>query len=144
MDVQILNRQRKLPLQAPKWKLKTTKILSALGCTDREVSVVFVSDRKIRELNRDFRQMDKPTDVLSFAADEGETPFPGNPVLGDVIISIETAERQSHDIGHSLDDEINRLLIHGLLHLLGYDHMQAEERKKMKAKERSLLKVIYS
>jgi len=106
------------------------------------VGVVFVSDRAIRRLNRDWRGIDKPTDVLSFAMREGEGPAGGSPSLGDVVISVDTAARQAAELGHSFDEEVERLLVHGLLHLFGYDHREAAERRRMQAMERRLLRVI--
>ncbi len=141
MEVQLLNRQRKLRLDSAQWKLKTTKILSALGLNDAELSVIFVSDKRIRSYNRDYRFIDKATDVLSFAAREGEGPDCGDE-LGDVFISTETAMRQSVEYGVTLEEEITRLLIHGVLHLAGYDHMQPEDARRMKALEKKLLKQV--
>lgn len=90
-----------------------------------EVSVSFVTDEEIHELNRTYRNVDRPTDVLSFALREGET-FEGVPdelePLGDIVVSVPTALRQATEYGHSAEREIGFLLIHGLLHLLGYDH----------------------
>lgn len=87
-----------------------------------ELSIILTDDAEIQELNRAYRSKDKPTDVLSFsqleAAEENEPVFS----LGDVIISTETADRQAKDIGHTFNDEIARLLTHGILHLYGFDH----------------------
>lgn len=114
-----------------------------MGCKNEELSVVFVSDKKIKEYNNQFRDKNTSTDVLSFSAREGDAmPHMEELPLGDVIISLETAKRQSEEIGHSLDDEITRLITHGVLHLLGYDHMESEDRKKMRAKERFVLKKL--
>lgn len=113
-----------------------TKILNVLGCPEEEVSLVLVSDRKIRDLNREYRQINRTTDVLSFSAREGDFPLPPDSPLGDVLVSVETAARQAKDIGHSFDAEVERLVIHGILHLLGYDHADSKDRRRMKAKER--------
>ncbi|MFZ0630310.1 MAG: rRNA maturation RNase YbeY [Acidobacteriaceae bacterium] len=84
-----------------------------------EVSVLLTGDARIRRLNREFRRKDKPTDVLSFPAPE----LPGDPLLaGDLAISVETAARQAEDLGHALSMEVQILILHGLLHLAGYDH----------------------
>ena len=91
-------------------------MLNALGKSDSSVTVAFVSDQKIRELNRQFRSIDKATDVLSFPTDSA------NKELGDIAISIETAIRQAKENGLTLEGEIAQLLLHGLLHLSGYDH----------------------
>lgn len=104
-------------------------IASALS--DQAIETILVDDETIRELNREHRGLDKPTDVLSFPLD----PFPGAP-LGSVIISADTAKRQAEEMGHSTEAEIAVLFLHGLLHLLGFDHecdqgeMAAEEQKR--------------
>ncbi len=95
----------------------------------------------MRELNRDYRGISKPTDVLSFSPREGEGPDRGLP-LGDVVISVETAARQAEELGHDFDREVERLLVHGLLHLLGHDHQTDADRKRMRARERRILSRI--
>lgn len=114
-------------------------LLRAFGLEDGELSVVLCDDAFITPLNRDWRGKDRPTDVLSFAQREGEEADPDDPVLGDVIISLETAARQAEERGHSLDHEARVLLVHGVLHLLGYDHEEDEEAEEMEALERDLL-----
>jgi len=116
-------------------------LLSLCGLSEAEFSILLTSDPLIRSLNREYRGIDRATDVLAFSQQEGE-PVPGNDaVLGDVVISLETARRQAEDYGASFDEEITRLLIHGLLHLLGYDHERGpEQRRKMRRKERDLLR----
>lgn len=114
-------------------------LLKAFGLEEGELSVVLCDDAFITPLNRDWRQKDRPTDVLSFAQREGEEADPDDPVLGDVIISLETAARQAEERGHSLDHEARVLLVHGVLHLLGYDHEVDEEAEEMEALERELL-----
>lgn len=98
-----------------------------------EVSVVFTDNEGIRALNREYRGRDCPTDVLSFAQDEGEKiASPGDlHLLGDIVISLEKAMEQASDYGHSLEREAGFLAAHGMLHLLGYDHQTPEEEKKM-------------
>ena len=85
--------------------------------TDKDIELILTTDEEIQKLNKEFRQKDKPTDVLSFPLEE----MPGMP-LGSIVISIDTAKRGAEEFGHSLEDEIKLLFIHGLLHLLGYDH----------------------
>ena len=107
-------------------------------------------DPSIHELNRTWRHKDKPTDVLSFSQLEGEdatSDAPGTPkglpVLGDVIISTDTAQRQADAFGHSLDSELQRLLVHGVLHLLGHDHVHGGvQARRMKAEEARLLALL--
>ena len=112
-----------------------------------EVDITIVTDEEIHALNRDYRNVDRATDVLSFALDEdgGEPELVGGPevhLLGDIIISAETAARQAEEFGHGLEREIVYLAVHGLLHLLGYDHMQEEDKAIMRAKEEEALREI--
>ena len=112
-----------------------------------EVDITIVDDEEIHQLNRDYRNVDRPTDVLSFALDEDDEDEPelmeGQPhLLGDIIISAETATRQAEEFGHGLEREIVYLAVHGLLHLLGYDHMDEEDKVIMRAKEEEALSAI--
>lgn len=108
-----------------------------------EVSVVLVDDRYIRQLNREYRDKDYATDVLSFALNEGDEPqiIDGSPenLLGDIIISLETAVRQANEYGHSLEREVAFLTVHGMLHLLGYDHEEEADRQEMRREEEFVL-----
>lgn len=117
-----------------------------------EMSFVVVDDEQIRELNRQWRGYDEATDVLSFGLserakpavdDEEPFPFPRRPGqrlhLGEVVISYPTAERQAAEHGRALEEEMRHLLIHGILHLLGYDHAEPEEEAAMRAREMALL-----
>jgi len=115
-----------------------------LGLQTQEVSITFVADRKIRELNLQYRGLDSPTDVLAFSMREGEFQEINPHLLGDVVISVETAQRQAIEAGHSLEEEIGILLIHGLLHLVGYDHMAEEDAVHMREKEHELWQQIQS
>lgn len=111
-----------------------------------EVSVSLVSDEVIHVLNKDYRGIDRPTDVLSFALDEAEEPAEvGGPdvhMLGDIIISAETAVRQGDEYGHGLNRELVYLGVHSLLHLLGYDHMNKTDKAKMREEEEKALQMI--
>lgn len=106
-----------------------------------ELSVTFVDDARILELNRDHRGKDRPTDVLSLqmVEDLATLGTVGFNVLGDIVISIETARRQADDFGHSLEREVGFLLIHGLLHLLGEDHETPDQELRMRARQRDML-----
>ena len=111
--------------------------------SDREVyvSVLLTGNEEIQRVNRDFRGKDMPTDVISFAYhdnDEGDTGI--FDTLGDIIISLERVDEQRKDYNHSFKREFYYVLTHGLLHLLGYDHMEEEEKKIMRAKEEEILK----
>ena len=115
-------------------------LLRRLDLEASELSLVVCDDAFIRPLNRDYRGKDAPTDVLSFAMQEGEAVRDDDPVLGDLVISAETAARQAAEQGHDLDAELRVLLVHGLLHLLGYDHEVDEtEAAEMRTAEAKLL-----
>lgn len=114
-----------------------------------EVSLVFVDDARIRELNREYRKKDTPTDVLSFPLYEFAAPgeLQGAEedevyLLGDVVISLDTAIRQAEEYGHSLHREVAFLFTHGLLHLLGYDHDDEEKRRVMREAEEKYLSEV--
>lgn len=114
-------------------------LLEQFGMDEGELSVVLCDDAFIHPLNLQYRGKDKPTDVLSFSQREGEEADEDDPVLGDVVISLETAATQAAERGHGLDHEARVLLVHGVLHLLGYDHEQDDEAEEMEALERDLL-----
>lgn len=109
---------------------------------DYEVSVSFVSNEEIHELNRDYRGVDRPTDVLSFQMDEEEVYGEMDVVLGDIVISMEKAMEQAEDFGHSLTREVVYLTVHSMFHLMGYDHMNEEEKAEMRGKEKAVLKEL--
>jgi probable rRNA maturation factor len=113
-------------------------LLSALGESRSELSVALVDDRQIKELNGQWRSRPRATDVLSFSQIEGEKANHRSRLLGDVVISVETAARQAADRRRGLDEIVIRLLIHGLLHLIGHDHETDEEATLMKTEERRL------
>jgi len=107
-----------------------------------ELSVVFVDDGEIRRLNREYRDTDAATDVLSFGQIEGEAfarPEDAPRHLGDVVISVDTARRQAAEYGVPLQDEVAHLLVHGILHLLGYDHEETEDERMMREREEAIL-----
>ena len=116
--------------------------LIVLSRQDHELSILLTDDAHIRELNRDYRDKDSPTDVLSFAQQEGEPFISPLPILGDLVISLETAQRQADDLGHSLEAEIRVLLVHGLLHLIGHDHIHDDDRLTMAKAEDELLAAL--
>lgn len=126
-------------------KVATAAVLLEDPEADQEVSVLLVDDEAIQELNALYRGMDCPTDVLSFAMNEdtaegGEfTSMEDDNILGDVVISLETAQRQAEEFGHSLEREIGFLAVHGVLHLLGYDHSGEADTPKMRAREEAIL-----
>ena len=115
-----------------------------MGLPDSELSVVVVGDRSIRRLNRDYLGRDKPTNVISFAMQEGDFPSLNPQLLGDVAISAETAFREAEEGGIGFDSRITFLLLHGILHLAGYDHERSgeEEARRMEAKEKELFALL--
>jgi probable rRNA maturation factor len=115
--IEVVNRQRRLQLDTEAWSTFATKTLAVIGKSGSAATIAFVSNNRMRQLNRQFRGVDKATDVLSFPAGG-----PDELELGDIAISVETAAAQAHANGLSLDDEIAQLILHGLLHLSGYDH----------------------
>jgi len=120
----------------------SSAVLRYLELLDAELSIVLCDDATIHPLNRDYRGKDKPTDVLSFAQREGEFAFLEDNLLGDVIISMEPTRRQADERGHSVETELRVLLVHGILHLLGYDHIEDDEAEIMEAKEREILRLL--
>lgn len=118
--------------------------LTLLEKSDHELSILLTDDRHIRDLNRDYRDKDEPTDVLSFGQMEGDVFVSPIPMLGDLVISLETATRQAVEMGHPLQAEIRILLVHGVLHLLGHDHLDEEERQEMALAEEALLRGLPS
>jgi len=119
------------------------KILSALGCETHELSIVLVDDEEITRLNRQYFHRNRPTNVISFPMGGGDPAGPHPPILGDVVISAQTAKREAAAVGGEAEEEILFLMIHGILHLVGYDHEGSPgERKKMEAKERELFSLV--
>lgn len=120
--IEVVNRQRKVPLDCERWQAFTAKVLRVLPSDAGGVTVAFVSDRAMRQLNRLWRHRRGTTDVLSFPAEQDDFEKLEGSTLGDVVISVEQAARQAEDNGLTLDLEIAQLVLHGLLHLCGYDH----------------------
>jgi probable rRNA maturation factor len=114
-----------------------------LDCPDGELSVLIVDDPQIAELNRQYLHREGPTNVIAFPMQEGEFPHITPNLLGDVVISVDTAEREAISAGMSLEDRFLELLIHGILHLFGYDHETDEaEAKLMEEKALALFRVV--
>jgi probable rRNA maturation factor len=143
MPVYLSNATRRSGLDLRSIERTVSALLAAIDERESSISVSFVRDPKIRELNREFRGLDKPTDVLSFPLVEPGDAYAGaERLLGDIVISVDTARRQAADYDASLDNEVRRLLIHGVLHLLGHDHLEPVERATMEAEERRLADAI--
>lgn len=109
-----------------------------------EIGLMFVDNEQIREMNKTYRDKDSATDVLSFPMYEADEAIDDEEeiLLGDIVISLERAAEQAEEYGHSLEREVMYLLVHGLLHLAGYDHMEDDEKKEMRQREEELLTVI--
>ena len=120
--IEVVNRQRKLKLDPERWEKFAAKALQVLPGKPSSVTVAFVSDRMMRELNRRWRGKPETTDVLSFPAEQDQFEEAEGQTLGDVVISVEQAARQASENKLSFEDEIAQLILHGLIHLCGYDH----------------------
>ncbi len=157
MKVSIRNNQRKFKVTKDMRDLVRSAVKAALEYMDfplkSEVSVMFTDDEEIHELNRMHRGVDRPTDVLSFPlfeydenGDITEDDLDFNPngemLLGDIVISLETASRQAQEYGHSFEREIGFLTVHSMLHLFGYDHMTPEDEEEMFGYQREILERI--
>lgn len=143
MDILFDNRQEVVTIEEDVYSALERAIEEVLKVENRnldyEISLTFVDNDEIRELNRLYRGVDKETDVLSFPMEEGEMIYCGN-MLGDIVISAEKALEQSKEYGHSLLREIVYLAVHSMFHLLGYDHMTEEDKEVMRAKEKEVMR----
>jgi probable rRNA maturation factor len=119
--IEIINRQRGQRINAKHWRVFTAAALKAIK-REEDVSIVFASDPVIRKLNAEFREKDYPTDVLSFPSSPEPFEQTNRPHLGEVVISVQRAATQAKENGLTLRNEIEQLILHGLLHLCGYDH----------------------
>ena len=134
-------------LRVPWLRRIARDVLVAEGAGPSELGVVIADDATVRELNRRYLGIDEPTDVLAFGLSEaGDRPFalpPGEAApLGEVLISYPTAVRQAEEQGHSVEAEVAHLLVHGVLHLLGYDHLEAEDERTMREREEEILATL--
>ena len=120
--IEVINRQRKLPIDRTRWQTFTARALKVAPANDGDVTVVFVSDRAMRVINRTWRGKRGTTDVLSFPAKQDEFEKLADLNLGDIVISAEQAALQAQENGLEFDEEVSQLILHGLLHLCGYDH----------------------
>jgi probable rRNA maturation factor len=144
MKIAIENRQSRQKIAKVPLRKVARKILSASGCPDAQLSILIVDDAIIRDINRDYLEKDRSTNVISFAMQEGEGGGIQPEVLGDVVISAETAARDAAEAQISFESELYFLLLHGILHLLGYDHERGTQAdaERMEDKERELFKLL--
>ena len=115
--IEVVNRQRKAKIPKRDWSVLADRILERIGRRKSSATIAFVSDNKIRQLNRRYRGIDKATDVLSFPSGNDD-----DVELGDIVVSVEKASVQARQNGLTMEQEIAQLILHGLLHLCGYDH----------------------
>jgi probable rRNA maturation factor len=140
MSISIQNRQKRFTVDVGRLRRSLKRLQKELGVEDSEVSLLLVDDAQIREINKNYLHRDRPTNVISFAMTEGAFGDVHPEILGDIILSVETASRDALACDIDFMDEVEFLLIHGLLHLLGYNHENviSKEAKQMKKLEREL------
>jgi probable rRNA maturation factor len=137
VSVRVANEHPRGAGAARRLRARARAFLDALGRAEAELSVLVTTDRRIRGLNRRWRDIDRATDVLSFPLSE---PPGVGPLLGDVVISLDTAVRRARRDGRRLQEEMDRYLAHGLLHLLGFDHGRPAEARRMARREAELIR----
>ena len=143
MKIWIQNRQKPIPLNLRKIRRVAQRILADLALPEAELSILLVDDIQIRDLNRRYLRRDKPTNVLSFPMKEGEFSILHPQLLGDLVISVETAKRQSNRFGLDEMEMVSLLMIHGILHLIGYEHERTKKgAREMTIKQKELLHTI--
>ena len=149
MEIEIRTEPEELSVSEEEWAAVRRAIETVgrlYGAESAEVSVTLTDDAHIHVINREYRNVDRPTDVISFALTESEEPeiIGGgeHEVLGDLIISLERMRAQAAEYGHTELRELSFLTVHGMLHLLGYDHMEAEERQEMEEEQRAVMKEL--
>jgi probable rRNA maturation factor len=146
MKIQIENKQTKIKIQRRKIRSTVLKLLKIMDCANKELSISFVDDNTIKQLNNHYLQRNHSTNVLSFSLQEGEYGNVNPHILGDIVVSTETAQRDAAKGDLSLSEEIDFLIIHGLLHLLGFNHKNTTKAQttKMQMKERELFVILNS
>ena len=143
MEIQIDNQQTNHPIKTRTLQKKARAILSALDCPDGELSIVIVDDQRIADLNETYLQHEGPTNVISFSMREGDFGDINPQMIGDVVISADTCAREAADAGIAAETRFDQLLIHGILHLFGYEHTRSKaEAEAMEAKNEELLALL--
>lgn len=145
MRIAIENRQKRQTIKKRLLRKVAQRILDVSGCPKAELSILIVDDQAIQELNRDYLGKDRPTNVISFSMREGEGGEIHPDILGDIVISAETAAREAAEACMTFESELYFLLLHGILHLLGYDHERAgrAEAQRMEHKEQEIFALIH-
>ncbi len=144
MSILIEDRQKKINVNLRYVRRLLNKIMKYLDCKDKEISLLFVDNNEIREINKRYLNRDYSTNVITFSLTEGEFGNINPKVLGDIVISVETASRDAEEAGTELNDELEFLMIHGMLHLLKYNHENTSEDEvnKMESKEQEVLGIL--
>ena len=144
MEILLRNAQRKFKIDRNKLVCHIEMALVELRQLDCEISIMLVNDAKIRRLNKEYRNRDQATDVLAFPQDADAKNDNGGPLLGDVVVSVETSRRQAKEHRLSAEEELVLLIIHGTLHLLGYDHERSgKDKREMQNKTRKIFSRIF-
>jgi probable rRNA maturation factor len=144
MPIIIENRQKKISVDRRSVRRAMSRIMKYLNCSDKAISLLFVDNKEIREINRRYLNKDYPTNVLAFSLTAGEFGNINPNILGDIVISVDTAYKDAVESGIEFNDELAFLMIHGILHLLNYDHENASHKKtqQMKKKEQELFYML--
>lgn len=144
MEILLQNNQDQYPVDTSQFQSQIGQVLEKLGETGCELSLLLTDDAGIRELNRTWCKLDKATDVLSFPQDEEAVNESGDTLLGDVVISVETAARQAEEHHLNFNEELILLAIHGILHLLGYDHERSpQDARIMQDKTQAIFETLF-
>jgi probable rRNA maturation factor len=142
MTVRLRGRRGLPPVDRARLRSSARRILRALDHSGSELSIALVDDASIAALNAAYRGLEGPTDVLSFSLLDGKHADRRGALLGDVVVSLETAARQARRARRSLEEEVERLLVHGTLHLLGHDHQRQDDARAMRAEERRIWRAV--
>lgn len=145
MKIRIENSQNKFKIERNKIRSTVSRIFKILNFADREISISFTDDAGIKKLNKQYLGRNKATNVLSFSLREGEFGYINPLIMGDIVISLDTAQKDARKSRLTFEQEVDFLLIHGILHLSGYNHenTSAEEAAKMEKKEKEIFNQIY-
>ena len=144
MEILISNNQDQHPVDASRLQSQVGQVLEKLGKTQCELSLLLTDDTEIQQLNKTYRSLDQATDVLSFPQDDDAVNESGDTLLGDVVISVETAARQAEEHHLSFNEELILLAVHGILHLLGYDHERSpQDARIMQDKTQAVFETLF-
>lgn len=146
MKIRLENLQKRIKIDKREIRTKVTRLMKLANCTDKEISITFVDDPAIQRINRQYLSRDKTTNVISFSLQEGDFGDINPDLLGDIVISVDTACRDAEKGNFRFTDEVIYLIIHGLLHLTGFNHENTSkaEALKMRKKEKELFRRLVS